>query len=1147
MNDYSARAKSIFLDAIERTPEEWPVFLDQACAGDAALRASVEKLLRAQAQMGSFHEDPRPPLFATVDAPAISERPGTVIGPYKLLQQIGEGGMGTVFMAEQTHPVQRKVALKVIKPGMDSRQVIARFEAERQALAMMDHVNIARVFDAGATESGRPYFVMELVHGVPITKYCDDNRLSPRERLELFVPVCQAIQHAHQKGIIHRDVKPSNVMITLYDGKPVPKVIDFGVAKATEQKLTERTLFTQYGAMVGTFEYMSPEQAEMSALGADTRSDIFSLGVLLYELLTGSTPLSHNRVREAAYGEVLRMIREEEAPKPSTRLSDSGEALASISAQRHMEPAKLTKLVRGELDWIVMKCLEKDRNHRYETANGFAMDVQRYLADEAVLACPPSTIYRLKKFVRRNKGPVLAASIILLCLLAGIVGTSAGLVWAVRERDDKAKALIAETKARESEKQARERALTALRALTDDIVQNQMARGTTLTEENKEFLRKIIKHFEGFAAITADDAESRSIREEGYFRVGKMRYHLGELKEAEAAFNESLALLKQLAAEFPDVPEYRHRLAVNHDVLGGLYSDTGRLKEAETAHADALVLLKQLAADIPASPGVRRDLAGCYLNQGNLFRTTGRLEEAETAYDAALSLQKKLVAGSPTSPGFRPDLAATLHSVGNLFSLTGRLEKAEASFNEGLTILRQLVAESPTRPDFQKALAGSLNSLGVLLHHWGRTKDSEDAYTAALAIQKQLAAKYPTIPEFRQELALSHSNLGIVLSDTNRLKEAEAAYIDALVLRKQLADDFPDRPEFHRELAVSHINLGSLFSKTERNDKAETAFTDALNIQKRLAAQYPTKPDIQKELAASHFNLASQYRDTNRLPKALVAFGDALAVYKKLADAFPTRPEYQDLLAATHNNMGILLLRMEKRPEAKAAYLESLSIKEKLTAAFPTVPSYAVYLGGAYCNFGNLVKAEGQLEAALDWFRKAIATLEPVAVMKPPQVNAREFLRNTYYARALTLEVLDRFAESTRDWERVVELHDGPERFPRVKLAESRLRRSHQDKDAAGCLAAAAEYDALKPNNPYGAACSRAMCAAAILLDPKTPPADAARLAKQQADRAMVWLHKAVAAGFKDAECLKKEKDFDALYEREDFKKLLVELQAKKK
>src|SRR5437867_1707424 len=278
---------------------------------------------------------------------------------------------------------------------------------------------------------------MKLVHGVPITKYCDDNHLTPRERLELFVPVCCAIQHAHQKGIIHRDVKPSNVLVTLYDGKPVPKVIDFGVAKATEQKLTERTLFTQYGTMVGTLEYMSPEQAEMSALGVDTRSDIYSLGVLLYELLTGNTPLSRKTMKEAAYAEILRMIKEEEPPRPSTRLSDSGEALASISAQRHMEPAKLTKLVRGELDWIVMKCLEKDRNRRYETANGLARDVERYLHDEPVQACAPSTVYRFRKFARRNKAALLTAAVVTVALLLAVAATAGSVGWAARDRAER--------------------------------------------------------------------------------------------------------------------------------------------------------------------------------------------------------------------------------------------------------------------------------------------------------------------------------------------------------------------------------------------------------------------------------------------------------------------------------------------------------------------------------------------------------------------------------------------------------------------------------------------------------------------------------------------------------------------------------------
>jgi serine/threonine protein kinase len=354
-----------------------------------------------------------------------------MIGPYKLLQQIGEGGMGVVYMAEQQQPLRRKVALKIIKPGMDSAQVIARFEAERQALAMMDHQNIAKVFDAGTTDTGRPYFVMELVHGVPITKFCDNNQLTPRERLALFVPVCQAIQHAHQKGIIHRDIKPSNVLVTMYDDKPVPKVIDFGVAKAIEQRLTERTLFTQFGVFVGTFEYMSPEQAEMNALGVDTRSDIYSLGVLLYELLTSTTPLQRERLGRAALDELVRLIKQEEPPRPSLRLSSS-DNLPKIAAARKTEPARLSKLVRGEIDWIVMKCLEKDRSRRYETANALARDVERYLHDEPVEASPPSAGYRLRKFARKYRLAVTVAAMFVLLLVTGVIVSTWQAVRAMR-------------------------------------------------------------------------------------------------------------------------------------------------------------------------------------------------------------------------------------------------------------------------------------------------------------------------------------------------------------------------------------------------------------------------------------------------------------------------------------------------------------------------------------------------------------------------------------------------------------------------------------------------------------------------------------------------------------------------------------------
>ena len=328
--------------------------------------------------------------------------------------------MGVVFMAEQKDPVERRVALKVIKPGMDTRQVIARFEAERQALALMDHPGIAKVLDAGTTDSGRPFFVMELVRGMPITEYCDQHQLTPRQRLELFVSVCHAVQHAHQKGVIHRDLKPSNVLVAEYDEEPVAKIIDFGVVKAIGQRLTEKTMFTQVGQLVGTVDYMSPEQAKLNQLDVDTRTDIYSLGVLLYELLTGETPFERKRLHAAALDEMLRIIREEEPPRPSTRLSSSG-TLPSIAAQRHTEPKKLTTLVRGELDWIVMKALDKDRSRRYQTANALAMDVQRYLADEPVLACPPSATYRFRKFARRNKTALLAAVLVSVALVVGTV------------------------------------------------------------------------------------------------------------------------------------------------------------------------------------------------------------------------------------------------------------------------------------------------------------------------------------------------------------------------------------------------------------------------------------------------------------------------------------------------------------------------------------------------------------------------------------------------------------------------------------------------------------------------------------------------------------------------------------------------------
>jgi serine/threonine protein kinase/WD40 repeat protein len=427
--------ETIFCHALEIADDhERSAYLDLAAGEDPELRREVESLLEARSRAGHFLECPAVAPTAIVEQPAPREGPAAVIGPYVLLERIGEGGMGDVWMADQLKPIRRTVALKIIKAGMDTKQVVARFEAERQALALMDHPNIARVLDAGATDSGRPYFVMEHVKGIPITTYCDEHRLSLRQRLELFLPVCRAIQHAHQKGIIHRDVKPSNVLIALYDGRPVPKVIDFGVAKATGRRLTERTLYTGFGSVVGTLEYMSPEQAELNNQDIDTRSDVYSLGVLLYELLTGTTPINQERLTQAAFTDMLRAVREEEPPKPSTRLSVSKKMLPAIAEQRHTEPARLPKLVHGELDWIVMKCLEKDRNRRYDTANDLALDVRRYLADEPLRAGPPTVGHRLWKLARRHRRSVVAAGLVALALIAGAIGTTWGLVRAERAR-----------------------------------------------------------------------------------------------------------------------------------------------------------------------------------------------------------------------------------------------------------------------------------------------------------------------------------------------------------------------------------------------------------------------------------------------------------------------------------------------------------------------------------------------------------------------------------------------------------------------------------------------------------------------------------------------------------------------------------------
>jgi non-specific serine/threonine protein kinase/serine/threonine-protein kinase len=508
--------------------------------------------------------------------PPLTEVTEFQIGPYKRLRKIGEGGMGIVYRAEQETPIRREVALKIIKPGMDSDQVIARFEAERQALALMDHPHIAKVLDAGVTDTGRHYFVMELIHGIPITDYCDQNQLTPDERLELFIRVCQTVQHAHQKGIIHRDIKPSNVLVTLHDGRPVPKVIDFGLAKAIDQRLTERTLFTQFGEVVGTLEYMSPEQAELGALDIDTRGDIYSLGVVLYELLTGSTPLGRVRLRETTYAEILRRIREEEAPKPSSRLSESGEALATIAARRKTEPARLAKLVRGELDWIVMRAVEKDRTRRYESAGGLARDIERYLEGEVVEAGPPSARYKLSKFARRHRTALATAGLFALLLIGG---AAVSMYSAIRARQAEAETKRALAEAEDAQ------------AKTDQALkesEGSRSQAEAVSRFLVETFRKPDPARDGSKVTVAEVLDQAVSKLQGQF-AGSPRIE-GELLQALGETYNGLGLYDKA------VKAYELAVSVRSSSLGPDHPDT---LASRNVLAKALVLVGRTADAIP--------------------------------------------------------------------------------------------------------------------------------------------------------------------------------------------------------------------------------------------------------------------------------------------------------------------------------------------------------------------------------------------------------------------------------------------------------------------------------------------------------------------------------------------------------------------
>jgi eukaryotic-like serine/threonine-protein kinase len=1013
--------------------------------------AELSGVLRPVLQAVLALKSDRPTPVAEAAVP-LRERPGTIIGSYKLLQQIGEGGMGVVFMAEQTHPVERKVALKVIKPGMDSEQVIARFEAERQALAMMDHVNIARVFDGGATEFGRPYFVMELVHGVPITKYCDDNHLTPRERLELFVPVCHAIQHAHQKGIIHRDVKPSNVMIALHDGRPVPKVIDFGVAKAIEQRLTERTLFTHFGTMVGTLEYMSPEQAETSAQGVDTRSDIFSLGVLLYELLTGSTPLSRKRVLEAGFGEILRMIKEEVPPKPSTRLSDSGETLASISAQRQMEPARLAKFLRGELDWIVMKTLEKDRSRRYETANAFAADVQRYLNDEPVQACPPSALYHFRKFARRNRAALGTAALLTAMLVVGSVVSTwmasraaraerdavAGWAEEYRQRQEferqRDRALAAEKLARSNELKAN-RSATEARSVLEFFVERVLAAARPENQKGGLGIDASIR-----AAVDAAEPQVAVAFREQPLVEASIRNALGEsyrfLGEPALAIRQHARARQlrsdQLGPSHPDTLTSMNNLAL-------AYKDAGNFIEALPLYEETLE--KRMAVLDPDHP----DTLTSMNNLAMALRATGKYERALRLFEETLEKRK-----AKLDPD-HPDTLLSMNNLANAYRADRKLDRAILLFEQ--TLEKRKAKLDPDHPDTLTTindlasayLDAGKSDQGMLLleetlekmkaklgptHHSTLSTMNNVAYGyyAAGKFGKALPLWEETLVKMKAKLGLDHPLTLTTMNNLGNAYRASGKHDRSVAILEETLEKWKAKFDSdHPDILIVTGSLTRAYQAAGKHDRA-------LPLLEELLKRRKGKFGIDDPITLSSLNdLALAYRDTGRLVEAEAHLREAVAgtrrkfglanpntqtCIRSLSDCYSrsrqpekAEPLWRELAefwkekggadspqyAAELHPLGQSLFEQQKPADAEPLLRKCLAIREKTQPDRWTTFNTKSLLGASLLSQKKYAEAEQLLVAGYSGLKQREATI-PEQVLVRTTKSSLERLVQLYEA-----------------------------------------------------------------------------------------------------------------------------------------------------
>jgi eukaryotic-like serine/threonine-protein kinase len=862
-----------------------------------------------------------PPELGQTTAAGLSVASSVQVGPYRLLERVGAGGMGEVWLAEQRQPVRRQVALKVIKAGMDTREVVARFEAERQALALMNHPNIAGVYDAGATPEGRPYFAMEYVHGIPITEYCDKQRLNIRERLALFMDVCAAVQHAHQKGVIHRDIKPSNVLVTTQDEKHTPKIIDFGVAKATSQRLTERTVFTELGQLIGTPEYMSPEQAEMTNLDIDTRTDVYSLGVLLYELLAGVRPFDSKELRRAGLAEIQRTLREDEPPRPSSRIGGSGEASTSSATNRRADLRSLTRALEGDLDWITMKALEKDRVRRYATAHALALDVERHLNGEAVLAGPPSGLYRVRKLVRRHRGMFLSAGAVALVLVVGIVGTS----WAL-------------VQARRAERQAAASAVEARR-------QTAIA-GTVNAFLNQDLLAAVAPSARRGQGKDVSMREVLDVAAERIDQASKAGGRFAGEPLVEAAIRTTLgATYRELGEYAAAERQLRRGLELRRTALGNMHQETvwlmnqlallhwrqGRLNEAEPLSREAYDVGLQLLG--PSHP----DVLAYEMNLANLFRAKGRYTEAEPLYERNLEAKQRVLGAE------HPATVDTMGNFANFLQETSRFEKAESLHRRALDIRRRVQGEkAPSTVSEMNNLANDLASLS--------------RFEEAKALQERtLQLKMELYGEAHPSTLNSVSNLAEIEDDMGHPANAEPLHRRALDGRMRALGAAHERTIFSRERLANTLSNLDRFAEAERlSATAAAQATESLG-ERRLTtlAAHDTRG-----LALIGLHRADEAEPILRRQLTV------LAEKKKLGE---DAGEGDELLAKLRVHLGMALASLGRRTEAEALLLEGIPQLPPKTADATRAVRFLV---GFYDDWNRSQPDAARAARASEWRRR---------------------------------------------------------------------------------------------------------------------------------------------------------------------------------